>query len=56
MMSEDNRLLPVSPVDRSLDRPLADLNVAARGYGASQTEPAHLREYLNIVLKRKCLI
>lgn len=56
MVSEDNRLLPVPPPDRGLDRPLSEFSApATRGYGASQ-EPTHLREYLNVVLKRKWLI
>jgi succinoglycan biosynthesis transport protein ExoP len=55
MMSEDNRLLPAPSVERGLDRPLGDLS-ATKGYGASQAEPTHLREYLNVVLKRKWLI
>ncbi|HEU4597145.1 MAG TPA: polysaccharide biosynthesis tyrosine autokinase [Pyrinomonadaceae bacterium] len=54
-MSQDNRLLPLS--SESLDRPLRDLAhpvpVAA---AASPSEPAHLREYLAVVLKRKWLI
>jgi succinoglycan biosynthesis transport protein ExoP len=54
-MSQDNRLLPSLPVERSLDRPLSDL-AQAKHYGASLTEPAHLREYLSVVLKRKWLI
>ncbi|MDT7602930.1 MAG: polysaccharide biosynthesis transport protein [Acidobacteriota bacterium] len=54
-MSQDNRLLPSLPVERGLDRPLSDL-VQPKSYGASMTEPAHLREYLTIVLKRKWLI
>ena len=59
MMSQDNRLLPVPPVDRSLERPLGDVQVPPAvkpGYGAAATEPTHLREYLNVVLKRKWLI
>jgi succinoglycan biosynthesis transport protein ExoP len=54
-MSQDNRLLPSSPVERSLDRPLSEL-AQPKSYGASLTEPAHLREYLSVVLKRKWLI
>ncbi|HVF51302.1 MAG TPA: polysaccharide biosynthesis tyrosine autokinase [Pyrinomonadaceae bacterium] len=57
MMSQDNRLLPLSsPVDRSLDRPLSEIPQTKPGYGATITEPTHLREYLNVVLKRKWLI
>ncbi|HEX7177034.1 MAG TPA: Wzz/FepE/Etk N-terminal domain-containing protein, partial [Pyrinomonadaceae bacterium] len=57
MMSEDNRLLPVTTIDRALDRPLSDLAASAKGgYGASSNDPTHLRDYLNVVLKRKWLI
>jgi polysaccharide biosynthesis transport protein len=59
MMSQDNRLLPLS--SESLDRPLRDLagppvgaNVPA--VAVATAEPAHLREYLAVVLKRKWLI
>jgi capsular exopolysaccharide synthesis family protein len=56
MVSQDNRLLPISNVERGeLDRPLRDI-VQPKSYGASATEPTHLREYLLIVLKRKWLI
>ncbi|HEX8161019.1 MAG TPA: polysaccharide biosynthesis tyrosine autokinase [Pyrinomonadaceae bacterium] len=55
-MSQDNRLLPSLPVERGIDRPLSDLS-QPKSYGSSSlTEPAHLREYLNVVLKRKWLI
>jgi capsular exopolysaccharide synthesis family protein len=55
-MSQDNRLLPSLPVERGLDRPLSDL-VQPKSYGSSSlAEPAHLREYLTVVLKRKWLI
>ncbi|HKZ78750.1 MAG TPA: polysaccharide biosynthesis tyrosine autokinase [Pyrinomonadaceae bacterium] len=54
MMSHDNRLLPVSALDRSLDRPLADI-AQSKPYGVS-AEPTTLRDYLFIVLKRKWLI
>src|SRR5258705_2888975 len=55
MMSQDNRLLPVSGLDRNLDRPLADLS-QAKPYGVSATDPTVLRDYLFVVLKRKWLI
>ncbi len=55
MMSQDNRLLPVSALDRSLDRPLSDLT-QSKPYGVSGTEPATIRDYLYVVLKRKWLI
>ena len=57
MMSQDNRLLPLSP--ETLDRPLRDLAappVVAPAAAVSVSEPAHLREYLAVVLKRKWLI
>src|SRR5919112_4030342 len=54
-MMQDNRLLPLSP--EALDRPLRDLAQPALVAGSSSTqEPAHLREYLAVVLKRKWLI
>lgn len=56
-MMQDNRLLPSSLSSETLDRPLRDLAqpspVAAL---APSTEPAHLRDYLAVVLKRKWLI
>lgn len=56
MVSQDNRLLPISNVERGeLDRPLRDI-AQPKSYGASATEPTHLREYFLIVLKRKWLI
>lgn len=53
---QDNRLLPLSP--EALDRPLRDLAQSAPVVAApsSSQEPAHLREYLAVVLKRKWLI
>src|SRR5688572_4818861 len=59
MMSQDNRLLPLS--SETLDRPLRDLAgppaVAAPAPPISASaEPAHLREYLAVILKRKWLI
>lgn len=54
-MSQDNRLLPVSALDRSIDRPLADF-VQAKPYGVSGAEPTTIRDYLFVVLKRKWLI
>jgi capsular exopolysaccharide synthesis family protein len=53
MMSQDNRLMPLTP--EALDRPLRELTQPAPVASASQ-EPAHLREYLAVVLKRKWLI
>jgi polysaccharide biosynthesis transport protein len=55
MMSQDNRLIPVAGVDRGLDRPLSDLT-QGKPYGVSQLEPATIRDYLFIILKRKWLI
>src|SRR6187431_454923 len=54
-MSQDNRLLPVSALDRSIDRPLADF-AQAKGYGTAGLEPTTFRDYLFVVLKRKWLI
>ncbi|MGI8918009.1 MAG: GumC family protein [Pyrinomonadaceae bacterium] len=55
MVSQDNRLMPVSPLDRSLDRPLSDLT-PTKGYGPAATEPTTIRDYLFVILKRKWLI
>ncbi|HEX6625061.1 MAG TPA: Wzz/FepE/Etk N-terminal domain-containing protein, partial [Pyrinomonadaceae bacterium] len=55
-MSQDNRLLPLSSANESLDRPLRDVAHSAPVASASGAEPAHLREYLAVVLKRKWLI
>jgi succinoglycan biosynthesis transport protein ExoP len=55
MMSQDNRLMPLGSLDRSIDRPLADLT-QSKPYGVSGTEPATIRDYLFVVLKRKWLI
>lgn len=55
MSSQDNRLIPVAGVDRVLDRPLSDL-VQSKPYGVSGTEPATIKDYLFVVLKRKWLI
>src|SRR5215470_3906102 len=55
MMSQDNRLVPLSPTDRTLDRPLNDVG-AVKSYGPAASEPTQLREYLFIILKRKWLI
>src|SRR5215467_6479729 len=55
MMSQDNRLVPLSPTDRTLDRPLNDLGTV-KSYGPAASEPTQLREYLFVVLKRKWLI
>jgi succinoglycan biosynthesis transport protein ExoP len=55
MVSQDNRLLPVSSLERGLDRPLTDLT-QGKPYGLSSTEPTTIRDYLFVVLKRKWLI
>jgi capsular exopolysaccharide synthesis family protein len=55
MMSQDNRLMPLSATDRTLDRPLGDPS-AVKSYGPAASEPTQLREYLFVVLKRKWLI
>ncbi|MGB7926363.1 MAG: polysaccharide biosynthesis tyrosine autokinase [Pyrinomonadaceae bacterium] len=55
MMSPDDRLLPLSGVERGLERPLRE-PVQAKPYGISPTEPTHLRDYMQVVLKRKWLI
>ncbi len=55
MVSQDNRLLPVSSLERSLDRPLTDLT-QGKPYGLSSTEPTTIRDYLFVILKRKWLI
>lgn len=54
-MMQDNRLLTS---DTALDRPLRDLATPAPVItsAAATQEPAHLREYLAVVLKRKWLI
>jgi succinoglycan biosynthesis transport protein ExoP len=54
MMSQDNRLLPLP--SEPLDRPLRDLTQPPPVITAAPQEPAHLREYLAVVLKRKWLI
>src|SRR5687768_14393949 len=55
MMSPDNRLVPVSPLDRQLDRPLAEI-AQAKPYGVTALEPTTFRDYLFVILKRKWLI
>lgn len=54
-MSQDNRLLPMSPMDRALDRPLSDL-AQSKPYGVAGMEATTFRDYLFVVLKRKWLI
>ncbi|MDQ3665013.1 MAG: polysaccharide biosynthesis tyrosine autokinase [Acidobacteriota bacterium] len=55
MMSPDNRLIPVRPLDRHLDRPLAEI-AQAKPYGVSALEATTIRDYLFVILKRKWLI
>ena len=54
-MSQDNRLMPLSSLDRTLDRPLSDI-AQSKPYGVSGAESSTIRDYLFIVLKRKWLI
>src|SRR5262249_4767919 len=54
-MSQDNRLMSIPAVERSLDRPLGDI-APVRSYGPAASEPNQLRDYLFVVLKRKWLI
>ena len=54
MISQDNRLMPVTGLDRSIDRPLADL-AQSKPYGVT-ADSATFRDYLFVVLKRKWLI
>jgi polysaccharide biosynthesis transport protein len=54
-MSQDNRLMSMPAVERSLERPLSDIG-QVRSYGPAASEPSQLRDYLFIVLKRKWLI
>jgi polysaccharide biosynthesis transport protein len=55
MMSQDNRLMSMPAVERSLDRPLSDIG-QVRSYGPAASQPNQLRDYLFVVLKRKWLI
>src|SRR5215204_5948117 len=55
MSTHDNRLIPVAGLDRGLDRPFSDLT-PNKPYGVSANDPATLKDYLFIVLKRKWLI
>ena len=56
MATQDNRLIPVSAADRAMDRPLSDLAQNKSSYGYGNTEPASLKDYLFVILKRKWLI
>ncbi|HEV7395992.1 MAG TPA: polysaccharide biosynthesis tyrosine autokinase [Pyrinomonadaceae bacterium] len=56
MMSQDNRLLPMSSaIERTLDRPLSEIP-QAKPYPVSSNEPTSFRDYMFVVLKRKWLI
>jgi len=55
MLSEDNRLLPLPATNHVLDRPLREI-AQQKSYGASPIDNTHLRDYLQVVLKRKWLI
>ncbi|HYN86244.1 MAG TPA: polysaccharide biosynthesis tyrosine autokinase [Pyrinomonadaceae bacterium] len=56
MISQDNRLMPLSPSpSETLDRPLRDLTHPV-AQPSQLVEAKHLRDYLSIVLKRKWLI
>src|SRR4029453_18491924 len=56
MATPENRLIPVT-AERGLDRPLSDLAQSrSYGYGAAATDPASLKDYFFVVLKRKWLI
>jgi len=55
MAMQDNRLIPVPTLDRALDRPMSDL-AQSKPYGVSANDPATLKDYLFIILKRKWLI
>ncbi|HJY29490.1 MAG TPA: polysaccharide biosynthesis tyrosine autokinase [Pyrinomonadaceae bacterium] len=54
MSIQDNRLIPVG-LDRGLDRPLSDA-IPSKPYGVSANDPANLKDYLFVVLKRRWLI
>ncbi len=54
-MSQDNRLMPMPSVERTLDRPMNDIG-QLRSYGPAASEPSQIRDYLFVVLKRKWLI
>jgi capsular exopolysaccharide synthesis family protein len=56
MMSQDNRLMPVSGMERTLDRPLGDLAQAKSYYGAAAAESSNILDYVHVVMKRKWLI
>ncbi|HEV2915743.1 MAG TPA: polysaccharide biosynthesis tyrosine autokinase [Pyrinomonadaceae bacterium] len=55
MISEDNRLLPLSLGEQTLDRPLRNVPTP-KSYGVSASDSVNLRDYVAVVLKRKWLI
>src|SRR5919112_68628 len=56
-MSQDNRLMLPPTGAAPIDRPLRDLTHPDRPNNTyANVEPTHLRDYLQIVLKRKWLI
>jgi len=55
MIAQDNRLIPVTAVERGLDRPLSEVAKAKASYGVAASD-LNLRQYLFVVLKRKWLI
>ena len=55
MSTQDNRLIPVAGLDRGLERPLSDV-MKDKPYGVSANDPATIKDYLFVVLKRKWLI
>jgi polysaccharide biosynthesis transport protein len=56
MVSQDNRLLTAaSSAERALDHPLSEVT-QPKPYGYSAAEPASIRDYVFVVLKRKWLI
>ncbi|HLL73702.1 MAG TPA: polysaccharide biosynthesis tyrosine autokinase [Pyrinomonadaceae bacterium] len=56
-MSQDNRLMSLPPGTAPLDRPLRELTHPERPNNTyNAAEPTHLRDYIQIVLKRKWLI
>ncbi len=55
MISEDNRLLPLTIGEQNLERPLRKMS-QPNSYGVGASDSANLRDYLSMVLKRKWLI
>jgi polysaccharide biosynthesis transport protein len=56
MISDDNRLLPLSLGEQTLDRPLRGGMPQQKSYGVSPADSINLRDYLAVILKRKWLI